>query len=607
MRTRASTHVTGINESSPLVRTIQKVVEEVEDVRGLWRKTTLQVVILDDVLFSKALRAKAEKELTPQAIASESARWTAFGLAPAEANPRNILLGVLDEQVAGFYDPTTKALTVREKPPASAGGMDSFEMVLAHEVEHALQDQHFGFPDMEKLPDDDVRLARMALYEGDAMATMIAVAARRAGRPVKLSISAAASALRGMSAAQLAQSAGYSPELAQAPAVVREELAFPYVSGLGLVAEVYRRGGFALVDKIFEHAPETTHQVLHPEAYLAGELPARVPYPAPPPGTQTVATGRMGELGTRLALQVCVDEQVARDFAQHWAGDAYTIVRGPQQSLALVWGTNWSADGARQFANLLGMQSPCWDEAARSHPEGYPFISAAAQVRVDAPRVALARGLPVSALGGAAASASRFDVRKPAPVAPLGQVREDEGGARASVADGRFVSPRLRIEADVPPGFDADVEQPSAEIVVRKSRPQANASLLFVPEPPRWTIISPGRRRTRGVLPERRNDFRERAGRLVSQAARRPAHHAARQSRAGARLGRAGHARGAARDARRCVRRKGLLRRAALRDGRFFRIRSGEVRRLAARQLAGRVPRLRRAAVTGVQIRAAAR
>ena len=192
----------------------------------------------------------------------------------------------------------------------------------------------------------------------------------------------------------------------------------------------------------------------------------------------------MGELGTRLALQVCVDEQVARDFAQHWAGDAYTIVRGPQQSLALVWGTNWSADGARQFANLLGMQSPCWDEAARSHPEGYPFISAAAQVRVDAPRVALARGLPVTALGGAAASASRFDVRKPAPVAPLGQVREDEGGARASVADGRFVSPRLRIEADVPPGFDADVEQPSAEIVVRKSRPQANASLLFVPEPP---------------------------------------------------------------------------------------------------------------------------
>ena len=52
------------------------------------------------------------------------------------------------------------------------------------------------------------------------------------------------------------------------------------------------------------------------------------------------------------------------------------------------------------------------------------------------------------------------------------------------MADGRFVSTRLRVEGDVPPGFDADVEQPTAEIVVRRSRAQANASLLFVPEPP---------------------------------------------------------------------------------------------------------------------------
>jgi hypothetical protein len=287
-----------------------------------------------------------------------------------------------------------------------------------------------------------------------------------------------------MSAVQLAQSAGYSPELAHAPAVVREELAFPYVSGLAFVAEVYRRGGFELVDQMFEHAPGSTHQVLHPEAYLAGELPARVAYPAPPPGTQTIATGRMGELGARLALQVCVDEQVARDFAQHWAGDAYTIVRGPQQSIALVWSTNWSGDGARQFANLLGMQSPCWEEAARSHPEGFPFVSAAAQVRVDAPKVALARGLPVAALSAAAASASRFDSRLPAPVPPLGHVRQDDGASRARVADGRFVSSRLRVEGDIPPGFEADVEETSAEIVVRRSRPQANASLLFVGEPP---------------------------------------------------------------------------------------------------------------------------
>ena len=84
-----------------------------EDVRGLLRKTTLQVVILDNELFSKALRAKAASEMTPSIVAAERARWTAFGLAPPDTDPAKMLLTVLDEQVAGFYDPSTKALTVR--------------------------------------------------------------------------------------------------------------------------------------------------------------------------------------------------------------------------------------------------------------------------------------------------------------------------------------------------------------------------------------------------------------------------------------------------------------------------------------------------------------
>jgi hypothetical protein len=50
------------------------------------------------------------------------------------------------------------------------------------------------------------------------------------------------------------------------------------------------------------------------------------------------------------------------------------------------------------------------------------------------------------------------------------------------VIDGRFVSQRLGLEADVPPGFEADLQEPAAELVLRKPRPQARASLLFVPE-----------------------------------------------------------------------------------------------------------------------------
>ena len=314
------------------------------------------------------------------------------------------------------------------------------------------------------------------------MATMTAVAARRAHQPVKLALGAAATAIRSLTAAQIVQASGYSPELLQAPAVVREELATPYVAGMALVAEVHRRGGFALVDKMFRKPPLTTHQVLHPDAYLAGELPARVPFPPGPPGLQAIGSGRMGELGMRLALSVCVDEQVARDFAARWAGDAYTLVRGPLDSIGLVWSTAWAGDGARTFANLIGMQGPCWQEAAQLPHEDSSVISAAAEVRVDGAKAALARGLSPQLLGTAAARAAEFDPRIPASVPPLGELPADARAEPAHISDGRFVSARLGIEGEVPPGFDPDLEVPAAELVLRKPRPAALASLMFVPE-----------------------------------------------------------------------------------------------------------------------------
>ena len=100
--------------------------------------------------------------------------------------------------------------------------------------------------------------------------------------------------------------------------------------------------------------------------------------------------------------------------------DMFSPGNGPAESVGLVWSTAWSGDGARQFANLLGMQSSCWEETARNRSEGVPSISALAQVRVDGSKVALARGLTQGVLGTVAGSASRFDARVARPAPPLG-------------------------------------------------------------------------------------------------------------------------------------------------------------------------------------------
>jgi hypothetical protein len=466
----------------PLVTMIRETTVDVERLRGLRRKQNLKVQILDDKLFSAAVREKAKKEMTPAVVAAERARWLAFNLAPAAVDPAQVLLDVLDEQVAGFYDPFTRQLIVRKNPPASAGatGPDGLRVILAHEIEHALQDQNFGIPDMAALPDDDVRLARSALYEGDAMAVMTAFGALRAHKPIKAAIAGGAAMLKALDAQTLLKVSGKSPQLQHAPPVLREELVLPYAAGFALVAEAYRRGGFPLVDKMFKNPPVSPHQILHPDAYFAGETPAVVPVPAPPPGTQAIAAGRMGELGTRLALEACVEKEVAKEFVPRWAGDAYVIVEGPKSSLSLLWTTAWSSGVAGSVTNVMKLVQPCWEEQAGGGPNPLGWsIAPASRIAGSGDVVAVARGAVDLGAATARQLAARPVTR--APVPPLGDVPPPATVGPTRVSSGRFVSPRLALAGVVPEGFDADSSNPVAELAIKKAG-TGGATISFVPE-----------------------------------------------------------------------------------------------------------------------------
>jgi hypothetical protein len=466
----------------PLVTLIRETTSEVEQIRGLRRKQNLKVQILDDKLFSAAVREKAKKEMTPEVLAAERARWLAFGLAPPAADPGQILLDVLDEQVAGFYDPFTRQLIVRKEPPASAGAMgpDGLRAILAHEIEHALQDQNFGIPDLAALPDDDVRLARSALYEGDAMAVMTAFGARRAGKPVKGAIVSGAAMLRALDVQTLLRLSGKSPQLLHAPPVVREELVLPYAAGFALVAEAYKRGGFPLVDKMFRSPPANSHQVLHPEAYFAGETAAALRLPDAPKGTRVITSGRMGELGTRIALETCVDKEVVRELVPRWAGDAYTIVESGNGSLSLLWTTAWSGGVAANVSNLMQLMQPCWQDPAASgpNPQGWT-IAAAARSGGSGEVVAVARGSVDLEAAISRQLAARVVTPKPAP--PLGDLPEPAAVPPVRVEDGRFVSARLALAGEVPEGYETDPSSGIAELAIKKGG-AGGATVSLVPE-----------------------------------------------------------------------------------------------------------------------------
>ena len=83
---------------------------------------------------------------------------------------------MFSEGVAGYYDPRTKRMrTVRG---AATGTRVLAEMVLAHELTHALEDQRYGLGIADQGGSDDAALARLALVEGSASELMYAYARR---------------------------------------------------------------------------------------------------------------------------------------------------------------------------------------------------------------------------------------------------------------------------------------------------------------------------------------------------------------------------------------------------------------------------------------------
>ncbi len=107
-----------------------------------------------------------------------------FGLLPKDFNLQTFLVGLLEEQVAGYYDSKTKTVNMLDWVEP-----DLQRPVLAHELTHALQDQSFGLDKWLKKDSEDLDTkknltadditkdenseARQAVVEGQAMVVLL--------------------------------------------------------------------------------------------------------------------------------------------------------------------------------------------------------------------------------------------------------------------------------------------------------------------------------------------------------------------------------------------------------------------------------------------------
>jgi hypothetical protein len=178
----------------------------------------------------------------------------------------------LTGQAAGLYVPQTGRLYV-----LGSGG-NAPRSVIAHEVTHALQDEHFRISRgvFASHPGDrDAELAATALVEGDATDVQARyVAGLSAGDLIS----------------ELARTLGSIPSDSGGDEVpyLQRELVYPYNAGQEFVRALRERGGQRLLDRAFRHPPRTTAAVLDPSRYVAGDPPPRKV--ALPAGTYALET-----------------------------------------------------------------------------------------------------------------------------------------------------------------------------------------------------------------------------------------------------------------------------------------------------------------------------
>jgi hypothetical protein len=277
----------------------------------------------------------------------------AFGLIPKDFPLDSFMLDVLTDQVAGLYDPKTKEFYIAEWIPA-----DEQRTVMAHELTHALEDQHFDIDPWIKAarPNDDAELARQSVSEGSALAAMVDFTLREQGVTVR-DLPDVALLIRSGAIEEMDK----DPNLAKAPGYIRDELVFPYLAGTTFSQQFLKaHQGWKDLAMIFKNPPVSTQQIIHPDLYLSGVMPVKITLPdwkgVVPADWKLLEENVMGEFGLGEILKQFLGQQGADAVSPAWTGDCYAVFENTKtESTPLV--LRLALDNADDAARVFGRYS----------------------------------------------------------------------------------------------------------------------------------------------------------------------------------------------------------------------------------------------------------
>jgi hypothetical protein len=294
-----------------------------------------------------------------------------FGLLDRDFHLRPFIVSLLTEQIAGYYDSKTKTVNMLDWIAP-----DDQKPVLAHELTHALQDQHVDLEkwsdqskdstaknvdeDNDHLRTDEADTAREAVAEGQAMVVFLDWGLAPKGQSL---------AKLPDIAPQLNDLGGNdsdSPVMSRAPLLLKESLLFPYREGLNFEQVVLKdEGAKAAFSGALDRPPGTSYEIMHPRAWERQVHPALLTMPDIHPLIDAEYVpydiGVMGALDVRILTELFAGKAGAEELTPEWDGGMYYAAQSraaktPEEkdstkSVALLYLSQWKTqEAAANFA-----------------------------------------------------------------------------------------------------------------------------------------------------------------------------------------------------------------------------------------------------------------
>ncbi len=342
-----------------------------------------------------------------------------FGLLDRDFALKPFLLALLKEQIEAYYDSKTKTVNLLDWVDA-----EEQKPVLAHELTHALQDQHANLEkwsdqtpedvstnsagDTAHLAKDEMDTARDAVVEGQATAVMMDYVLKPMGKSLVKDPEVMDLLRKHMN------SAGDSPVMARAPLLLSESMLFPYREGLSFEQDIWMdQGRDAAFAGVLDHPPSSTWEIINPRMYEAHKTPALPLMPDIHPLVdklyQPYDIGQIGQLDVQIMSKLFAGDLVSRNLTPAWNGGIYwagqlrsaatTADANSTKSLAIfylsVWRNPASAQAfASMYADSLGRKYSGLKEDTDAEKSGSPGPGEVEQVftTTEGPVVITTRG-----------------------------------------------------------------------------------------------------------------------------------------------------------------------------------------------------------------------